>query len=308
MFFIGKHTTFVDGVADVSVPDVVDNESSKRAAFDSMLFGLKVGPTDVSMMIPRYNYAADIVYDMYDDTDTNLYAKKFYVIVKNGSTYDVFKCLDNNMGTASTVAPDRNDVDYSDEIYRTSDGYVWKYMYTVPASTVTKFADVNYFPVKADANVTAAAVSGTIDVIKVDYPGARYDNYLRGAIGATDTNIDGDSHKINISGNSLSSSTNNFYNGCIFKVYAGTGLGSYATVSSYTVTGGAKTVTLDDILTLDLTSRYEISPGVEITSGYFQTSNAVARAVVNSVANTIDHIEILSRGSGYRFASAEVPL
>jgi hypothetical protein len=43
---------------------------------------------------------------MYDDQDQYLNLKNFYSIVKASSFYHIYKCLDNNGNTASTITPD----------------------------------------------------------------------------------------------------------------------------------------------------------------------------------------------------------
>jgi hypothetical protein len=66
-------------------------------------------------------------------------------------------------------------------------------------------------------------------------------------------------------------------------------------------------VTLADNLGLTISTHYEISPGVSITGDAYQTSNAVARAVIDpALANGVSYVEMLDRGSGYRFATATV--
>ena len=65
----------------------------------------------------------------------------FYVVTDD---YNVYKCLDNNNGAVSTVKPISTSLDpFSDP----ADGYVWKYMYTIPVNLRTKFMDSNYIPV-----------------------------------------------------------------------------------------------------------------------------------------------------------------
>lgn len=301
--FVGKHMPY----ANSGIPQPLDNEETMRQVYQDMMFGKMVKPANVRAMAARHDYLVNEVYDAYDDKDTDLFNKLFFVAVKNGSSYDVFKCLDNNGGKASTIEPSRLDVNYSDQIYRTSDNYVWKYMYTISSSDMNNFATDSYVPVVANNQVVNGAVSGSIDVVKVEFGGSRYDNYLSGSIGASDLNVDGSKYKVNVSGNNSSSVIDDFYNGCIFKVVAGTGMGSYSRVISYQTSGSNRVVTLEDELNLDLTSTYEISPGVVIEGDYFQTSNAVARAIVNAAAaNTISYIEILDRGSGYKYANAHV--
>ena len=302
--FVGNHVTYTD-TSDDPVP-LYDSEQTKRDAYNKMLFGKRIKPTDTNLVVPRYDYVPQKVYDAYDDTDTNIYGKAYFVAVKRGGEYDVFKCLDNYGGSLSTVPPDKTQITDFDEIYRTSDNYVWKYMYTITSAVMNKFATVDFIPVTPNTSVQGTAKNGSIDVIKVEYGGSRYDNYLYGSIGTSDIGIDGNPYKINVSGNNKSSTSNNFYNGCVFKVTSGTGVGSHANVASYTTSGLHRVVTLDTLLTLDLSSTYEITPGVEIVGDYSQTVNAIARAVINSVANSVDYIEILERGADYRQANATV--
>jgi hypothetical protein len=65
---------------------------------------------------------------------------KFFVIT---SDYNVYKCLDNNSGAASTSKPYAT----THEPVITADGYMWKYMYTIPNSLVNKFVTPDDIPV-----------------------------------------------------------------------------------------------------------------------------------------------------------------
>lgn len=303
--FIGNPNEYVAPVSGVDI--LYDNESEVRKSYNNMLFGKKITPDNINLVVTRHDYIVGEVYDAYDDTDTALFSKRFYVVVKNGSSYDVFKCLDNNNGSPSTSAPSRLDIAYSDEIYRTSDNYVWKYMYTITSTDMTKFSTDTFIPIMSNNQVSNSAVDGSIDVIKVDFAGSRYDNYLSGTIGASDLNVGGSKYKVNVSGNSQASIVDDFYIGCIFKIVSGTGVGSYSTITEYKTTGNNRVITLQNLLNLDLSSTYEISPGVSIIGDGYQTVNAFARAIVNSAAaNSISYIEILDRGAGYKSANAVV--
>jgi hypothetical protein len=305
--FTGKHTQYANNSDDVLRP--ADSEAQKRQVYEDMLFGKKVSSNDARVMIDRHDYVSNTVYDIYDDADSALMTKKFYVNVTRGEEYDVFKCLDNNRGLPSTVAPDKNDITEFDEIYRTSDGYIWKYMYTIPSADWQKFATVDYMPVVANASVTSSAVEGGIDVIKVENAGSRFDNYLYGTLGKNDA-IDGafgSTRKYDVSSNNQSSNIDDFYIGCIFKIVSGNGAGSYSKIQSYDVYGNNRVVTLTDVLpNIDITSEFEITPEVKITGDFTQTINALARAIVNATGNTIDYVEILDRGEGYKSATAFV--
>lgn len=303
--FLAKPTQYSEQDA---VPQVYDNELTRHILYNDMLYGKKITPADASLMIPRYDYKSGTVYDAYDDNDQDLYSKKYFVVVNNAGYYDVFKCLNNNGGSPSLYAPERPDIGEADEIYMTADYYIWKYMFSVDTTAWDTFHTDKYMPVASNSSVIAVAVDGSIDVIKVEAPGSRYDNHLTGQIGQNDRFIGSSAYNINIGANNASSSTDNFYNGCVFKVVAGKGSGLYSTIDGYKVTGSYKTITLNSPLCpeLDNTSQFEISPGVKIEGDVYQTANAAARAIINAVSNSIHYIEILNRGSGYRTANAVV--
>lgn len=64
-----------------------------------------------------------------------------YVSIPTG---DVYKCLDNNLGGTSTVAPSGQSV----TPFSTSDGYVWKYMGTANSVDITSFGTSQFIPIQ----------------------------------------------------------------------------------------------------------------------------------------------------------------
>ena len=101
---------------------------------------------DVSLVIPRYNWSSGTFYSAYDDTqvgNTNAY----YVINANQQVYMVLRASVSATGTAvaSTVEPTGNTTGTP---FKTSDGYVWKFMYSISAVEANKFQSANFIPVK----------------------------------------------------------------------------------------------------------------------------------------------------------------
>jgi hypothetical protein len=91
---------------------------------------------------------------------------KFYVITDE---YNVYKCLNNNYGSASSVKPTGTGVD----AFNTPDGYVWKFLYNVPVALRNKFLTDSYIPV-----VTAVQnqfySNGVLQTINLDQAGSGY--------------------------------------------------------------------------------------------------------------------------------------
>lgn len=148
--------------------------------WSNMIAGKKILGNDISHIIPRFNWTANTKYIAYDHRNTNLYDgnTQFYVMT---SDYNVYKCLANNNGANSVVEPTAINPLAPTE---TSDGYAWKYMYTVSDSDLLRFATQNYIPVKTiPANegslqwsVQENAVEGAIYSIVVSNTGSGYTN------------------------------------------------------------------------------------------------------------------------------------
>lgn len=307
--FFGNHVPWSGGV----VPQVSSSVSDVDInAYSNMIFAKRIGDDDISLAIRRNDYVANRVYQPYDHrTETGE-----YVGVLEGTNYNVFKCLFNNGGQPSTVAPSFaafslvEDIltDTYDGYYETSDGYQWKYMYSVDATTLDKFGTTRYVPLVANTAVVNFAAPGSIDVILVENGGVGYDNHFNGEFFAnSDVAFMGNNNYFAIrnSGNATPSSLNDFYNGCIMKITFGKGAGQYREVVDYVNNGNARYVVLDDTFSImpDTTSAFEITPKVEVQGRYRE--RAVGRAIVDPTSNSISKVEVLNGGIGYIQATAK---
>ena len=300
--FAGKHTTYPSG--DSVIPNITNStDSTLYSPYQEMVFGKRVTPNNVVVVAPRYNWTTNTAYRAYRSNE-DLSNSQFYACVNSGSSYSIFKCLDNNSNAVSTVQPDPAQTAPNDEYYSTADGYVWKYMYSVDTTIFNTFATDTYMPVVANSQVVANAVSGAIDVVVVDYRGSNYNTYLSNTFISTDLRVGGSTTDYNIANNAASNT--NFYVNSFLYLKSGTGYGQGRKIVGYNVVGSTKTVTLESgFSTLpDTSTTYEITPSVLITG---DGANATARALVNtSSSNSISGVEIINRGSNYTFATAIV--
>jgi hypothetical protein len=109
-----------------------------------------IDSNDSSIVVRRIDWAIGYVFDMYDDTysvsnpaysgATSIENAEFYALT---SDYNVYKCLFNNNNKPSTIQPSGT----SSGVIETSDGYVWKYLYSIPLSLRNKFLTTAYMPV-----------------------------------------------------------------------------------------------------------------------------------------------------------------
>ncbi len=302
--FVGDHAIH----SNAELQPLYDNERTiTHDAYNNMVFGKRVEYSDARIMIRNVPYVANTKYIMYDDQANNLFDEDFYVMVDANSYLHVYKCLDNNQNNYSTVEPNFAHVSGSNTyVYQTSDGYRWKYMYSIDSANNDKFSSETLFPVIANTTVVAGAVSGAIDIIKVDGTGRGYDNYATGTFDSDDLRIDGDSTIYGLA-NTTASSVNGYYTGCICYISTGTGSGQYKTITNYYANATGKFFEIEEEFETPPTntSEFEIYPEVIIIGSGTQTTNAVARALVNSVAsNSIYRVEIFERGEHYNYAIA----
>jgi len=100
------------------------------------------------------------------------FANNFYC---RNSKDQVFKCL-YNANTVSTIEP-TIDIDGQlpeNPYILTSDGYKWKYLYTIPYGLKQKFFTSTWMPVVSDNAVVAGSVDGRIDIINIESGGTGY--------------------------------------------------------------------------------------------------------------------------------------
>lgn len=214
-------------IDDTAVPpatgSVYDHESS---IYNEMTFGKLITAQDVAFMARRIDWVSGTVYDVYDQNDGDLWDKDYYVI---NSSFEVYKCIDNGGGAPSTVRPG---LTTSSGTFSTSDGYIWKYMYTVPNGANTKFTTKNYIPVVPNTDVANSAVGGTIDAVRIEYSGNNYKTYYSGYL--TSAFNDGsqfNSYVVGIDRNA--NPINNFYSGASMYLNAGFGAGQIRKIRSY---------------------------------------------------------------------------
>jgi len=132
--------------ADDSVPTTpYENDYTSHTLWENMFAMKRVDAGDIVHCAPRNLWVSGTTYVEYDDQDTNIESKVYFVISANNNVY---MCLKAGAG-ASTTNPDTTGVQTSGVINHSgSDGYIWKYMYTVPTADVTKFLTSSFIPVR----------------------------------------------------------------------------------------------------------------------------------------------------------------
>ena len=178
-FVIGKTDQWPD---DLNPPVPSQSQAEIKKAFKNMFAAKLITSSNMSPVVPRIDWTSGTTYDEYHDYDdmftlnsNGILSKKFYV----RNRYDqVFKCLYNKNGAASTVEPvlQAGTTDSSQTLYL-SDGYKWIYVTTIDKGLKKSFFDNNWMPIAVGTitpNALLPAQFGSINAINVTNTGNGY--------------------------------------------------------------------------------------------------------------------------------------
>ena len=160
------------------------DQKAIKSVYKNMFVAKLINSSNISPVIQRIDWISGDVYDYYQD-DVDMFelnsagnlVRRFYVRNK----YDqVFKCLWNNNDADATDEPFFQPGSYgTNNIYKGSDGYKWKYMYTIDVGSKTKFMDSAWIPVPVGSVILnpigSTAGYGDIEAINVVNGGNGYD-------------------------------------------------------------------------------------------------------------------------------------
>ena len=157
-------------------PDAVsDSYSYENTVRNEMLLYKQIDSNDIAAVVPRINWVSGYTFDMYNEYNSNVIAFSGATALENAEfycltdDYNVYKCLYNNNDGPSSERP----IGTSTDSMVMADGYIWKYMYTVPLSVRNKFLTATTMPV-----VTALSnqfySKGSIVAYNIDAPGSKY--------------------------------------------------------------------------------------------------------------------------------------
>ena len=276
------------------------------------IFGSKLNNSDITFMSLSVIWQQGVVYTAYDDRD-NLTGKNFYVIVRpdiESGSYQIFKCISNNNNSVSTTKPEFNSsINLLNGLYSLNDGYVWKYMTSVPFSLHKKFATRNYTPLIKNLQVEQIANDGIYSILIENLATNSGYSEVNGSIART--SVTSDRYRIYINSTTIFEPFQNNYadqviyiekfqpspdiGGRTFKILASgsDGLNNNFVDIEYIEYPGF-VINTDDII--------KILPQVKITG---DGTGVVAIPVLDSF-NKITNIEILNPGTGYTKAIAEI--
>lgn len=266
-------------------------DSCHYKPWKELLFGRRAS---LQKTIRRVTWTSGVVYDQYDDKITAA-GDNFYAVNSSGQ---VFKCIDNNNSANSTVEPSLSGpidgLPFSD----IADGYQWLYMYTIPSDIDASYGTSQYMPVMDDSDATGAARSGSILRINVETSGSGYPAHS-GLL----TEVTAGVYRIANTANA----NDEYYTSCAITATNGNGNTQVLPILS---SNSTFYITTDGSLSNGFfvgTVTYSIAPRIIINANRTgNNTNAIASAVMNESTGAIQSITMVSVGSGYTSAEANV--
>ena len=167
-FFMGKSSRW--GPSDI-LEEVNTELDQTNAILNDIILMYRLNPNNISLGFDRINWASGQVFDEYLPNSTG---KNSHVITSN---YSIYKCIDNNSNSESTVEPTHKTLTIPLE----SDGYRWKYLYTLSPREISMFLTdakipIQYYNINNSQQIITEnnAIPGTIDAYKITSVGSGY--------------------------------------------------------------------------------------------------------------------------------------
>jgi len=282
--FVGRVQEWDDENSPPAPNEAVAN--TLYSYWDQMVAAKKVTSADVKHVITRRNWESNTSYTAYSHTNADQVANSFYVVTED---FNVYKCLQNNLSNgASTIKPTGT----GSAVIEITDGYKWKYMYTISSHDTLKFTTSEYIPVQKSVDsrqiaVEDAATDGQIDIINKTSNGD-----FKVEFTAAPENAVGDSQDF-ISSETLIGQTSNSY-GTLVSFTSGANNLTYAPS-----TGNTKFVDGEVVLGATSNARATISATpistYEFDTGLFASvTNSTVMQLSTSANNSVDGLYVNS--------------
>lgn len=277
-----------------TIPYATDDIETYNQSMRDGFFAKRIGANDIRLMIPLVQWTRGTRYAKYSSS-INIFDESYlyYVYTSDGSVY---KCLENGRNNEEAGVPSIYEPNIKDTAnsFRTADGYIWKYMYSIPdyeKRLVTEFTnETNYIPVSKSVGnysfgerilqyeVQQNAVAGTVDSVfispstglsaspsnpsssaNIAVSSAKNIEYkiISGVSGAT---------TMTIGSPSLISQSSNIYKDYTITITNGLGAGIYRKITGYTYAASGGVISFTEPLPKSIPSgsNYQIAPTINI--------------------------------------------
>ena len=329
--FVSRSSPYTDVASTTSVLESDTNppslgESSRNVydTFRNILFIKRIRPDNMRLIVPRVDWESGEVYTAYTET-TDMAGEPFYAMTTD---YNVYKCMGSN--GSSNIMPTGK----SSHVVTLSDGYSWKYLYTIPEDFLS-FVTLEYIPVyladerfPEQKQVQTTAQPGSIDSVSINASlSPTFDKIYRTDRFLTNNNTDMQAQlgfQANLAGTThISFNTTGeqddpavgFWNDYAIHITSGAGIGQYFRIVNFKKGGAGNSYFYADVypaISRDLVAvadsnptdatKFKIVPYVVVDG---DGDDAVV-VPTTSTAKKITGLSIVNSGSQYTYAQPRV--
>jgi hypothetical protein len=265
----------------------ISNLFTEREVRNNMVYLRRVMPGEISMCAQKNEWAQAPEYKVYTQWDDILpnSINDYHVV---NSNFQVYKCLDNNNGALSEIEPAGG---FFVPI-TLADGYIWKYMYTIPVAKRKRFNSLDKMPVQTALSETFYS-QGTIGAINILDSGTGYPN-----LPITTLRLDGTTTGSGL--DAVITQVNEY--GGITQITINDGGGNYTSLNLETSGIGASAVLVPTVVSGVITDITITAMGSNYVIGDTITSSvggAILLPVIDPVSGSIVSVKVINAGKGY---------
>lgn len=308
---------------------IANTQKEKREFLRRVIFGRRIITDNIKYIFTNVKWTTGVVYDSFDD-EQDIQTLNMFVTVLDGDEgegpYKVFKCIRNNEGAVSTVEPSTSDLDVNNET-TLSDGYVWKYMFDVPAGEYTEYATATGLPYIANNNVVDSTEETVSDIRITLAAPSQFSDYIIGTANTSTNTIDPvridsvvtddsteNTYAITITTVNDARNTEGAYIGMYLRIInPGQAEAVYDILNSEVPDGSPRTLILYVKSDIDLT---DISPGLPGKFCDIVPKINVSRSTGDPCVafgeldqeGTLTYVHFVDKGTQYKYATAELSL
>lgn len=281
-YFLGKVDSWSGSDVVPSLPETnsIAEDTTIRA---NAMFMRRIVAGDISLVTQRYTWTSGQTYVAWDHT-RNMEMFAYYVVT---SQNNVYKCLSNNGDSPSTVMPTGN----SFGVTTTADGYIWKFMYSIPSYKVSKFMTASFIPVQKALSDSFYS-KGAIDSVSIINGGTGYPAGIQTTVSVSGTTT----------GSGATAHVTVGASGVITDVIIDTGGSGYTLGATMTISGSGTGAVLTPVIVAgEVTGTTIVSGGVGYVNGeavVITVGGAKVIPAVNS-SGTITSLILADSGVGY---------
>ena len=162
-YYIGLGKSEQFNTAD-TVPAALNHDFEERTFRNALQAIMEV--SDFTFVVERVNWSAGTDYSAYNDRQVGNPNDSYYVM---NDENQVYVCIQQGKDSAGNVvnSTDKPTGETGGGLFSTTDGYVWRFLYSISAASANKFVSANFIPVKLQGATNSGSPAADVEQLAV---------------------------------------------------------------------------------------------------------------------------------------------